>query len=92
MQVLKQNQYLRHAQYGLGVVSESNAERTTIDFELHGVKKFVTELMQFELLTGQAPVRASLTKQKSKKSASNSRRLPTSTNGCSLPARREAVS
>ncbi|MBI3933505.1 MAG: hypothetical protein HY316_02355 [Acidobacteria bacterium] len=69
MQILKQKQYLRHAQYGLGVVSESNAERTTIDFELHGVKKFVTELMQFELLAGQAPVRASLTKQKSKKSS-----------------------
>ena len=69
MQVLKQNQYLRHAQYGLGVVSASNAERTTIDFELHGVKKFVTELMQFELLAGTAPARASLAKQKGKRSA-----------------------
>ena len=69
MQILKQKQYLRHAQYGLGVVSESNAQRTTVDFELHGVKKFVTELMQFELLAGQAPARASLTKQKSRKSS-----------------------
>lgn len=69
MQILKQKQYLRHAQYGLGVVSESNAERTTVDFELHGVKKFVTELMQFELLAGQAPMRASLAKQKSRKSS-----------------------
>ena len=67
MQILKQNQYLRHAQYGLGVVSESNAERTTIDFEFHGVKKFVTDLMQCELLAGQAPVRASLAKQKVKR-------------------------
>jgi len=69
MQVLKQNQYLRHAQYGLGVVSESNAQRTTIDFEQHGVKKFVTELMQFELLAGSAPVKASLAKQKGKRLA-----------------------
>jgi hypothetical protein len=68
MQILKQNQYLRHAQYGLGVVSQSNAERTTIDFEEHGVKKFVTELMQCELLAGAAPVRASVSKQKSRKS------------------------
>jgi len=69
MQVLKLNQYLRHAQYGLGVVSASNAERTTIDFELHGVKKFVTELMQFELLAGTAPARASLAKHKGKRPA-----------------------
>jgi hypothetical protein len=69
VQVLKQNQYLSHAQYGLGVVSESNAERTTIDFELHGVKKFVTELMQCELLAGQAPARVPVAKLKERKAA-----------------------
>ena len=66
MQILKENQYLRHAQYGLGVVSESNADRTTIDFELHGVKKFVTDLMQCELLAGAAPVRTPPAKKKRK--------------------------
>ena len=35
MQILRQSQYLKHAQYGLGVVTESNASRTTIDFDLH---------------------------------------------------------
>jgi len=69
MQVLKQNQYLRHEQYGLGVVSESNAERTTIDFELHGVKKFVTELMKCQLLAGTAPARVSVAKVKARKPA-----------------------
>jgi hypothetical protein len=69
MQVLKQNQYLRHDQYGRGVVTESNAQRTTIDFELHGVKKFVTDLMQCELLTGQAPARAAA--KQSRKAASS---------------------
>ena len=73
MQVLKQNQYLRHAQYGLGVVSESNAERTTIDFELYGVKKFVTELMQCELLAGAAPMRTPFAKQKGKAAAGSRR-------------------
>ena len=58
MQVLRQAQYLKHGQYGLGVVTQSNAERTTIDFDLHGVKKFVTSLLVAELLPGQAPAKA----------------------------------
>lgn len=57
MQVLRQSQYLKHGQYGLGVVTQSNADRTTIDFDLHGIKKFVTSLLVAELLPGQAPVR-----------------------------------
>ena len=57
MEILRQSQYLRHAKYGLGVVTASNAERTTIDFDDHGEKKFVTELMVVELLAGAAPNR-----------------------------------
>ena len=45
MQVLRKAQYLKHGQYGLGVVTESNPERTIIDFDLHGIKKFVTSLI-----------------------------------------------
>ena len=63
---LKQNQYIKHNQYGLGVISQSNAERTTVEFESHGVKKFVTDLMQYELLADQPPVEKSL-KQKVKR-------------------------
>ena len=55
MDILRQSQYLRHSTYGLGVVTESNAERTTIDFDDHGIKKFVTALMAVELLKGEAP-------------------------------------
>jgi hypothetical protein len=36
------------------VVTQSGAERTTIDFHLHGTKKFVTHLMTVEL-TDEAP-------------------------------------
>ena len=57
MKVLRQDQYLKHSQYGLGVVTESNSERTTIDFDLHGKKKFVTSLMVVELLAGEAPAK-----------------------------------
>jgi hypothetical protein len=67
MQVLREAQYLKHGQYGLGVVTQSNSERTTIDFELHGIKKFVTSLLVVELLPGQAPAKAAPARRTSKK-------------------------
>ena len=67
MQILRQAQYLKHGQYGLGVVTQSNADRTTIDFDLHGVKKFVTSLLVVELLPGQAPVKPTLSKPRAAK-------------------------
>jgi len=54
MQSLAEGQFVRHGQYGLGVVTQSNAERTSIDFHLHGSKKFATKLMVMEL-TDEAP-------------------------------------
>lgn len=68
MHTLRQDQYLKHDHYGLGTVTESNAERTTIDFELHGSKKFVTSLLQAELLPGQAPARPVVAKTRAKRS------------------------
>ena len=49
MHSIPQGQFVRHAQYGLGVVTQSGAERTSIDFHLYGTKKFVTRLMTIEL-------------------------------------------
>jgi len=54
MRTLPQGQYIKHVQYGLGVVTQSDAERTAIDFHLHGPKKFATKLMVVEL-TDEAP-------------------------------------
>lgn len=54
MQTLGEGQAIRHDQYGLGVVTESNGERTTIDFDNHGVKKFVTSIWSAELI-GEPP-------------------------------------
>ncbi len=54
MQSLAEGQFVRHVRYGLGVVTQSNAERTSIDFHLHGPKKFATKLMVVEL-TDEAP-------------------------------------
>jgi hypothetical protein len=54
VQTLVEGQAIRHDQYGLGVVTESNVERTTIDFDNHGMKKFVTSIWSAELI-GEPP-------------------------------------
>ena len=41
-------QYIKHFQYGCGVITESGSDRTTIDFDAHGPKLFVTSLMVVE--------------------------------------------
>ena len=50
-------QYIKHFQYGCGVITESVADRTTIDFDVHGIKKFVTSLMVVEPADGTPPKR-----------------------------------
>ena len=55
MQILSEGQTIRHEQYGIGKVTESNFERTTIDFDDHGMKKFVTSMWIAELI-GEPPV------------------------------------
>jgi hypothetical protein len=45
MQPLAQGQYVKHLQYGLGEVTQSDAERTSIEFHLHGPKKFATKMV-----------------------------------------------
>lgn len=54
MNVLEEGQTIRHEQYGIGTVTESNTERTTIDFDNHGMKKFVTSVWTAEII-GEAP-------------------------------------
>jgi hypothetical protein len=56
---LPQGQYVKHYRYGFGVITESNEEGTSIEFETHGSKKFVTSLMEVELsnLTPPKPFR-----------------------------------
>lgn len=57
MRNLPAGQYIKHFQYGNGVITESDADRTTIDFDAHGVKKFVTSIMVVELAEGVPPKR-----------------------------------
>lgn len=39
-------QVVEHSTYGLGTISAIDADRTTIDFESHGTKKFVTSIVK----------------------------------------------
>jgi hypothetical protein len=55
---LPKGQYIRHFQYGLGVITESNEQRTCIDFDIHGTKKFVTGLMMVDPAEGTPPKRS----------------------------------
>jgi len=50
-------QYIKHFQYGCGVITESGSDRTTIDFDTHGLKLFVTSLMVVEPAEGTPPKR-----------------------------------
>jgi hypothetical protein len=68
VQVLSEGQCIKHDQYGLGIVTESDVERTTIDFDSVGPKKFVTTLMIMELV-GEAPEHHVKPKRRSKKAA-----------------------
>ena len=67
MKALEEGLYIRHFQYGCGVVTQSDTERTTIDFDAHGLKKFVTSLMVVEPAEGTPPKRSG--SKRSKKSA-----------------------
>ena len=72
MQALSQGQQIKHHQYGLGVVAESDSERTLIEFDDHGKKLFVTSIMTAELI-GEAPANPTRTKRRtSRKTARRS--------------------
>ena len=64
MKALAEGLYIKHFQYGLGVVTDSDSERTSIDFDLHGLKKFVTSLMVVEPAEGTPPKRARAKRKK----------------------------
>ena len=50
MQVLEAGQTVRHELYGVGTVTESDSERTSVEFDDHGLKKFVTSLWSAEVV------------------------------------------
>ncbi len=74
MQVLAAGQYINHEIYGLGVVTDSDSERTTIDFDAYGIKKFVTSILTADLV-GEAPAKSARPKRRSRRAAAVSARV-----------------
>lgn len=64
LKALSEGLYIKHFQYGLGVVTDSDSERTSIDFDLHGLKKFVTSIMVVEPAEGTPPKRSRAKRKK----------------------------
>jgi len=64
LKALAEGLYIKHFQYGLGVVTDSDSERTSIDFDLHGLKKFVTSIMVVEAAEGIPPKRSRAKRKK----------------------------
>ena len=52
---LKAGTYIRHSKYGCGTITARDEDRTTVDFDTFGEKKFVTTMAIFELAQGEAP-------------------------------------
>ncbi|MGB7436142.1 MAG: hypothetical protein WBR26_18960 [Candidatus Acidiferrum sp.] len=57
MATFETGQYIKHFQYGSGVIVKRDSERTTIDFDEHGLKLFVTTMMTIEPAEGVPPKR-----------------------------------
>jgi hypothetical protein len=68
VQVMQEGQTIKHEVYGLGIVTSSDVERTSVDFDDHGAKLFVTSMMTAELI-GEAPAVPPKTKRRRKASA-----------------------
>lgn len=71
MQVLETGQTVRHMQYGVGTVTESDSDRTTVEFDDHGMKKFVTSMWSAEVVGEIAgrPARPKRRRKSTKKAA-----------------------
>lgn len=51
----KPGQHIRHAKYGSGTIVSRDDQRTVVDFDDAGMKKFVTAMAVFEAVAGEAP-------------------------------------
>jgi len=67
VQSMQEGQTIKHEVYGLGIVTASDQERTSVDFDDHGPKLFVTSMMTAELI-GEAPATPPKTKRRRKAS------------------------
>lgn len=64
MKAIAVSQRVQHEKYGLGVVSESDAEYTVIEFDEHGRKKFLTRLVSLQSSDEPPPKRRRASRKK----------------------------
>ncbi len=57
MKALPKGQCIKHFGYGFGIITELSKECIVIDFDIHGMKKFVTSLMVVDPAEGTPPKR-----------------------------------
>jgi hypothetical protein len=50
--MLQNGQRIQHARFGAGVTTICTDTRTTIAFDEHGVKTFVSSMLEVEILSG----------------------------------------
>jgi hypothetical protein len=62
----KAGQYVHHTKYGNGIIVDRDEDRTTVDFDTAGLKKFVTSIASFEMAEGEAPKRKRTVRRKAK--------------------------
>ena len=51
------SQRVLHDKYGLGVITEADRHYTTIEFDEHGKKKFITRIVKLETSDEPPPTR-----------------------------------
>ncbi len=70
MRLVKPGDRVLQPQYGAGTVTEVTDDRTVIDFDDHGVRKFVTHLVSLTLTERPAPERPARRRARKKTSTS----------------------
>jgi len=73
------SQRVQHEKYGLGVISEADAEYTVIEFDEHGRKKFLTRLVSLQSSDEPPPKRRRARKKKTTTKASKTKKKTTKT-------------
>lgn len=64
---LSTSQRVIHDKYGLGVIAEVDRRYTTIDFDEHGRKKFITDIVRLEPSDAPPPPRRRASRARAKK-------------------------
>jgi hypothetical protein len=63
VQIYAKGNRVSQPQYGPGTVTEANSQHTVIDFDHHGLRRFVTNLVVLEKTTEPAPDRVKVTRR-----------------------------